>query len=510
MAIITTNEFGMILYNILIFAFGFWNVFKKNKTLSPVFGLGFLAALALSLLGIYYSQHNMGDKILQTSALLLGIGVLGYILIALSKNKLAQIGAIIMAAVGFNMYINNPHTPIDPSIKLDQHAELLIRLDHDDKAELTKTLNELSFVSSIEAMLTPIDADATELDDYIKLDVNDKFDINLAISEIGQISGVEWIEPNEELQLELLKTKAPETKTDFVSSVNDPLSERQWNMQTLNMASYYELFKSKDYQPIKTAKLFILDSGVDRKHEDLRLNFASHTAQDRSANESDSHGHGTHCAGVAAAVTNNGVGIASMNPGSEWVTVSSVKVMNNFGFGSQARIIEGIIEAVDAGADVISMSLGGKSTQIKEEAYLDAIDYAESHNVIIIAAAGNNAGDAAEITPANSEKIIVVTALDKQLKKAQFSNFITNTNYGVAAPGVSIMSPWRNGRYAAFDGTSMATPHVSGLVAVMRSLNPKLTTKQVFNILDKTGSKTKDPGLTGNMINPTAAIKAVF
>jgi thermitase len=499
----------MILYNILIFAFGFWNIFKKNKTLSPVFGLGFLAALALSLLGIYYSQHTMGDKILQATTVLLGIGVLGYILIALSKNKLAQVGAIIMAAVGFNMYISNPHTPIDPSIKLDQQAELLIRLDHGDKIQLTETLSELSFVSNLEPILNPKKADITTLDDYIKLDINDKFNINLAIAEIGQISGIEWIEPNEELQLEVLKTKAPETKVDFESSINDPLSSRQWNMQALNMASYYKLFKSQDYQPIKTAKLFILDSGVNAKHEDLKSNFKSHSSQDRSANESDSHGHGTHCAGVAAAITNNGVGIASMNPGKEWVTVSSVKVMNNFGFGSQARIIEGIIEAVDAGADVISMSIGGKSTQIKEEAYLDAIEYAVKHNVIIVSAAGNNAGDAADITPANSDKIITVTALNKQLKKAQFSNYITNTNYGVAAPGVSIMSPWKGGRYAALDGTSMAAPHVSGLVAVLRSLDPNLTTEKAFNILNNTGKKIRDSGLTGNMIQPAAAVKAM-
>jgi len=499
----------MILYNLLIFSFGFWNVFKKNKSLSPIFGLGFLAALVLSILGIFNSPHAMDEKILQSVAVLLGIGVLGYILIALSKNKLAQIGAIIMAAIGFNMYISNPHTPIDPSIKLDLEAELLIRLDHEDKNILVEELQSLSFVSDIQLLLSPEDAKSTKLDDYIKLNIKDKFDINFAIAQINEISGIEWIEPNEILQLEVLKTKAPKTKTDLENSVNDPLSGQQWNMKVLDMGSYYELFKSNKYKPQKTAKLFILDSGVNAKHEDLRSNFMSHASHDRSSNESDSHGHGTHCAGVASAITNNGIGIASMNPGSEWVTVSSVKVMNNFGFGTQARIIEGIIEAVDAGADVISMSLGGKSSQLKEEAYYDAIDYADNHGVIIVAAAGNNAGDAAEIIPANSNKIITVTALDKQLKKAQFSNYITNTNYGIAAPGVSIMSPWKGGRYAAFDGTSMATPHVSGLVAVMRSLDPSITTKKAYNILNKTGVKTKDVGLTGNMIQPTAAIKAI-
>ncbi len=499
----------MILYNLLIFAFGFWNVFKKNKSLSPIFGLGFLAALALSIFSIFNSPHSMEEKILQSVAVLLGLGVLGFILIALSKNKLAQIGAVIMAAVGFNMYISNPHTPIDPSVKLDHDAELLIRLDHNNKNVLIKKLSELSFVSDIEPLLEPKDAKSTELDDYIKLNITDKFDINFAIAEIHEISGIEWIEPNEILELKILRTKAPEIKTDFANSVSDPLSSQQWNMQALDMSTYYDLFKSNKYKPQKRAKLFILDSGVNAKHEDIRGNFSSHTSQDRSSNESDAHGHGTHCAGIAAAITNNGVGIASMNPGSEWVTVSSVKVMNYFGIGSQARIIEGIIEAVDAGADVISMSIGGRSTQLKEEAYYEAIDYADNHGVIIVAAAGNNAGDAAEIIPANSKKIITVTALDKQLKKAQFSNYITNTNYGVAAPGVSIVSSWKGGKYAAFDGTSMAAPHVSGLVAVMRSLDPDLTAKKAYNILNKTGIKTKDSRLTGNMIQPAAAIQSM-
>lgn len=499
----------MILYNLLIFAFGFWNVFKKNKSLSPIFGLGFLAALILSIMSIFNSQHSMDEKILQSVAVLLGVGVLGFILIALSKNKLAQIGAIIMVAVGFNMYISNPHTPIDPSIQLDREAELLIRLDHDNKDALIKELEDLSFVSDIDLLRSPAAPKSTELDDYIKLNVKDDFDINFAIAKINVISGIEWIEPNELLELKILRTEIPDSKTDLSKSVNDPLSSQQWNMEALNMGTYYALFKSNKYKPKKTAKLFILDSGVNAKHEDLKSNFLSHASQDRSSNEADVHGHGTHCAGVAAAITNNGIGIASMNPGSEWVTVSSVKVMNNFGFGSQARIIEGIIEAVDAGADVISMSLGGRSTQINEEAYHEAIDYAEKHGVIIVAAAGNNAGDAADIIPANSNKIITVTALNKQLRKAQFSNYITNTNYGIAAPGVSIMSPWKGGRYAAFDGTSMAAPHVSGLVAVMRSLDPNLNTKKAYNILNATGSKTKDVGLTGNMIQPALAIKSM-
>jgi len=499
----------MILYNLLIFAFGFWNVFKKNKSLSPIFGLGFLAVLVLSMLSIFNSTQTADEKILQSIIVLLGLGVLGFILMALSKNKLAQIGAVVMAAVGLNMYVSNPHTPIDPSIELDTKAELLVRLDHDAKLELENELRSLYFVSDLTALRMPDDPKSTELDDYIKLNIEDSFDINSAIAQIHEISGIEWIEPNEILELEVSKREPTKDNIDFAKKVNDPLSGQQWNMQLLDMGSYYSLFTSNRYAPKKKANLFILDSGVNANHEDIKSNFNSHISQDRASNESDSHGHGTHCAGVAGAATNNALGIASMNPGSQWVTVSSVKVMNNFGFGSQARIIEGIIEAVDAGADVISMSLGGRSSQLKEEAYHDAIDYADHHGVIIVAAAGNNASDASKIIPANSNKVITVTAVDRQLRKAQFSNHVSNVNYGLAAPGVSITSSWKSGRYAAFDGTSMATPHVSGLIAVMRSLDPNLTTEKAYSILHNTGISTKDTRLTGKLIQPTEAIKAM-
>jgi thermitase len=499
----------MILYNILIFTFGFWNIFKKNKSLSPILGFSFMAAFAFWVFSTLGAPIQADVKVFEGLSVLFGLSILGFILISLSKNKIAQVGAVVMAAFGLNLYVTNPHTTLDPSIKMDQEAELIVELDHYDSKYIISNLKELSFIITVNPFLKPKDSEITELDDFYKIDIKEGYDINLAISEISQQNGVDWIEPNEILRLEPVSNTQKTAKTKFSNVVSDPMAASQWNMAALNMQNYYPLFEKSKYTPARTAKLFILDSGVNPNHEDIGSNFFRHKSNDVNGNESDGNGHGTHCAGVASAISNNGIGIASMSPGNEWVTVSSVKVMNDFGFGTQARILEGIIEAVDAGADVISMSLGGKSTQIKEEAYDAALQYAEDHNVIIIAAAGNNAGDASQIVPANSNIVITVTALDKSLNKAQFSNYITNTNYGIAAPGTSIPSTWKGGKYASFDGTSMAAPHVSGLVAVMKSLNPSLTTKQAFEILNNTGTKTKANHLTGRMINPTKAILAV-
>lgn len=498
----------MVLYNILIFTFGFWNIFKKNKSLSPILGIGFMASFGYWIYQMINSSSQMDEKVSQGVIVLFGLSLLGYILLALINNKSAQIGAVILGALGFNLILSNPHTPIDSSLQLDETAELLIRVDHDGKSEIIRNLNALNFIASIHSLRIPKDSESTELDDYISINIKNGYDINLAISNISQTSGVEWIEPNEIYQLKA-KPSEPSATNNFSSIVNDPMAAQQWNMDALNMQDYYPLFEKSKYRPKRTAKLYILDSGVNATHEDIKSNFERHNSQERDENESDKNGHGTHCAGVASAISNNKIGIASMSPGNRWVTVGSVKVMNDFGYGSQAKIIEGIIEAVDAGADVISMSLGGRSNQIKEESYNDALQYAEDHNVIIIAAAGNNAGDASKIVPANSEIVITVTALDRNLNKAQFSNYITNTNYGIAAPGTSITSTWKGGKYAAFDGTSMAAPHVSGLVAVMKSLNPDLTTKQAFDILNKTGTSTKALHLTGKMINPAGAIRAM-
>lgn len=472
-------------------------------------GLAFFVSLGLCATKIFSSSAATDTKVTNAVMIMFGLSLLGYILIALSNHKSAQVGALVLTALGVNLFISNPHTPIDSTIALDPNAELIVRLDHERLSSIEEEIKTLHFVDAVTSFLQPRRAHDTELDDYYKVNIKDTYDKNISIDLINQIDGVEWIEPNEVYHLEAQSTEVEVGKSNFSATVNDPLAGQQWNMEILNMTSYYKLFEGGKYRATKPAKLFILDSGVNAKHEDIGSNFVRHASRDVNANESDGNGHGTHCAGVAAALVNNGKGIASMSPGAEWVHLSSVRVMNNFGYGTQARIVEGIIEAVDAGADVISMSLGGRSSQIKEESYDAAFEYAAQRNVIIVTAAGNNAGDAANITPANSTSVITVTAVDKSLNKAQFSNHISNTNNGIAAPGTSIVSSWKGGRYGTFDGTSMATPHVSGLIAVMRSINPDLTTKQAYTILKSTGSKTNQTNLTGKMINPTKAIKAL-
>lgn len=501
----------MLSYSILIFTFGFWNIFKKNSSLGPLFGFSFIATLSWCAFKLYFSNAlSPSSGILEGVTVLFGLSILGFLLIALSKNKIAQLGAVVLSIVGLNAYLSNPHTPVDPKLKLDQNAELIVQLNHSNKESISEKITALNTVQNISPFYTPLLEDETDLDDYYTVDIDDRKHLDRAIQSLNEIEGVEWIEPNELLQLNLPTSSDEVLQNGFSSFVNDPFANRQWNMEALDMNSYYALFKDKKYAPKKKAKLFILDSGVNSNHEDISANFTQHKRSNKKENENDINGHGTHCAGVAGAVTNNNKGVASMNPGSEWYSVSSIKVLSDQGFGSQSKIINGIVEAIDAGADVISMSLGGRSSQVKERAYASVMNYAEKNNVIIVAAAGNSATDAAKYVPAKFKNIITVSALDRSLNKAQFSNYVSNTTNGIAAPGVSIYAPWREGRYSALDGTSMATPHVAGLLAVMRSLNPTLSTDEAYDILNRTGIKTNDQDLTGSMINPKDAVKATI
>jgi thermitase len=268
----------------------------------------------------------------------------------------------------------------------------------------------------------------------------------------------------------------------------------------MGVDNLYTVLKGK--KPKKLALIAILDTGVDAAHEDIKANFTS----TKSKYDSDKAGHGTHCAGIAAAVSNNGVGVASFSQTNDYVRVTSVKVLSDMGSGTQQRIISGIIEAADRRADVLSLSLGGLSSDSRQRAYEQAIEYASSKGCIVVVAAGNANRNAREFVPANVEGVITVSAGDTLLGRASFSNLVPDVKMGVAAPGVKIYSTIPGSKYAAMNGTSMATPYVAGLLGLMKSLRPDLTAKEAYQILNETGAETKTTKETGRLIQPGKAV----
>ncbi len=213
----------------------------------------------------------------------------------------------------------------------------------------------------------------------------------------------------------------------------------------------------------------------------------------------DGNGHGTHVAGIAAANGNNGSGVAGLN----WhCKIMPLKALSDSGSGFTSSVWRAIIYAANEGADVISMSLGRPGSPVDSESV--AIEYAESLGVIIVAAMGNDDVGTSH-WPAAYDGVISVGATDSDDQRADPFCYspISGSNYGawidVCAPGDNVWSTYLTafGSYANLCGTSMATPHVAGLVSLMKSLRPGWETDSVLHILkntsdDQVGRPTED------------------
>ncbi len=358
---------------------------------------------------------------------------------------------------------------------------------------------------SLERAFFPEAASDTYLDNYYTLSGNLT---PLAVSALAGLSSVAYTEPNETILVEPFITESKDVFAPVGTqslSIDDPFTSEQWAMTVLDMDDYYRLLAKQTAR--KRAKVVILDTGVDGKHEDLVDNYFS--IEEKYNN--DSHGHGTHCAGIAAGVTNNGLGIGSLagTGDSPFVEVSSIKVLSAAGMGTQKTIIAGIIEATDEGADVISLSLGGMSNQSSQRAYSAALQYAHRNGVIVVAAAGNSNRDAKDYAPANAEGMITVSAIDELLLRAPFSNRTENIKLAIAAPGVGIYSTVPGNGYRKYSGTSMACPFVAGLLGVMKSLDPDLTYQEAYRIINATGKESSETRITGRIVQPAAALAAL-
>jgi subtilisin family serine protease len=236
----------------------------------------------------------------------------------------------------------------------------------------------------------------------------------------------------------------------------------------------------------------VIDSGIDLDHPDLQPNLWTNPDEipgnlvddDGNGLVDDVHGwdfvnedddprddvgHGTHVAGIVAAAGNNGLGIT----GVAWrARLMPLKFLDAGGFGTVADAVQAIDYAVSKGARILNASWGGGDDS---SALLEAIRDAGAHEALFVAAAGNDGADSdrAPFFPAGyaAPNIIAVAASDRQDRLAPFSNF-GGTTVDLAAPGVQILSTLPGGRYGLMSGTSMATPHVSGVAALVLGLAP--------------------------------------
>ena len=331
----------------------------------------------------------------------------------------------------------------------------------------------------------------------LQLDAENALPVHEAVEALSELGDVEFAEPN----YLVYTTALPEEVTSEYEK--EPLFKEQWAFNAINLKNVWTKKTITDKRPV----IAILDTGVDTEHPDLAANIWTNEREANGAEDADDdangykddihgwdfvnqtarigdwNGHGTHVAGIAAAVGNNGVGITGANPDA---LIMPVTVMQSDGVGDVATIIKGIDYAAANGADVINMSFGGYAYSIAEEQALARAYQA----AVLVAAAGNDCMIinpdkrcpvckelGAPMFPAAFTFVLGVEAGNRDGSRASFSNWDDDGptfskfseeqlyNYELRAPGVAMTSTFPGGKYKALNGTSMASPLVAGAIS---------------------------------------------
>jgi len=268
----------------------------------------------------------------------------------------------------------------------------------------------------------------------------------------------------------------------FTRYPSDSHYTKQWGLETIDAPAAWALATGQH------TTIAIVDTGVDLNHPDLSRKVLAGAGWDfvnHNASAHDDHGHGTHVAGIAAAATDNGIGIAGLG----WhANILPLKVLDHrAGISLSGTSPQPFHHAVEAGVDVINLSLAPETSMGCPPFLQQAIDAAHAAGVVTVAAAGNSGGTI-DVPPANCHHVLGVTATRSDDTAASFSSY--GNHVSVAAPGSHIFSTWWDQADPAYDyrylsGTSMATPHVAGLAALLLSRYPGYSPDQVASaILD--------------------------
>ncbi len=293
----------------------------------------------------------------------------------------------------------------------------------------------------------------------------------------------------------------------------DPFRFDQW---ALDRVPFEASWSQSDGQGVMVA---VVDSGVDAGHEDLAGAVLPgwDATTDRAGGGVDPFGHGTHVAGIIAARAANGIGTRGAAPGAR---ILPVRVLGADGSGFLADVAEGIVWAVNHGADVINLSLGGTGGG---SVYRSVVSYAQEHGVVVVAAAGNEALKGNPVVyPGADPGVIAVASVTAAGSRAPSSSW--GPQVDLAAPGAGIAAPCPTSAslcaglndptlppgYAHMSGTSMAAPHVSAAAALLLAIRPDLTPAAVQDLLvataDDLGPPGTDPEYGAGLVDPWEAV----
>ncbi len=302
--------------------------------------------------------------------------------------------------------------------------------------------------------------------DYLVVAAEDLNDVRAAVA---NLPGVSYVEDDQILSTLVVP--------------NDPRYSSQYGPE---MMGAHQAWSVVGYGST-TIEVAVLDTGIRATHEDLAANYiGGYDYVNNDANPNDDCGHGTHVSGTVAAVTDNAKGVAGMSQAS----IIHHKVLGPVGglfsvtcSGSSSDINEAIMDAADDGVRIISMSLGGGGYSNSGDA---AVNYAWNRNVLVVAASGNDSNSNSVSYPAAYDNAIAVGALTSSKVRASYSN--GGAELEITAPGSNVESTY-NGNdadYSSLSGTSMATPHVAGALALALSCDPSLTNSQLRTLMQQT------------------------
>ncbi|MFL0364693.1 S8 family serine peptidase [Pseudobacillus sp. 179-B 2D1 NHS] len=304
------------------------------------------------------------------------------------------------------------------------------------------------------------------------------------INQLKKDRNIAYIEKNVVFKLKgtkkkvLTKKQVDNAKTSaFISS-----EESQWSYQAVKANE-----AAQKGMTGKGVKVAVIDSGIS-PHPELTIAGGTSTV-DYTSSWADDNGHGTHVAGIIGAHRNR-TGIIGIAPDAN---LFAVKAMDQQGEGTLQDILEGIDWSIANGMDIINLSLG---TEADSRMMHDMINKAYEKGIVLVGAAGNDglaAGTGNTVDyPAKYDSVIAVAAVDRYLKRGSFSS--TGNEVEVSAPGVDVLSTYTDGRYAYMSGTSQATPHIAGLLALLKQQHPALSGSTLRNELLKQTTDLGTPG----------------
>ena len=276
---------------------------------------------------------------------------------------------------------------------------------------------------------------------------------------------------------------ALDSTTSLAATGRDPLLDQQWGLTAIGAPSVWTISRGAG------VTVAVIDSGSG-PHPDLDANLDAGRTMFGfidSAGEIDVDvaGHGSHVAGIIAAVADNAIGGSGVAPQSR---ILPIRVLDSLGSGDSKDVSKAVRFAVDSGVRVINLSLGGSTESTSLTA---AIQYAVDRNVLVVAAAGNGAADSTPKWPGASDLTIAVTAVDRYNSVTSFDQ--RGDYIDIAAPGSSILSTASND-YKIQSGTSMAAAFVSGAAALLFAAQPSITAAQVRDVLQRTATDIGAPG----------------